>query len=412
MVNKGIETAATGAGWLKGGPQMVSDVVCGIIDTWVSVIDPNDGTIRKAMSGDAATLDELASLASTIGSIVFVVYVCMTAVNLFLATAESEPAWESNCRGASPRHRVVSHWLISAQVGPRLLQELPHDSQALESHSGRRPVPRARRRPVRHGHGADPEVRLGPRQERALAASFYSLRVVRVGIACHVHASTRCPTQWKHRTILPFEGSHGSTLSGTIATITAATSACLLLSTTPDVLALARGGADKAAAEALAWTVGTALGLKYVAARVVHLAPRLAGDKNSRPRGASPISSRPVPRRRRVPQHPKLRARLDGVHFLLPTCAALTRRVTSRGHAQVRHIVNAGVNAARRLRRAPDQKRRDGHARAARGQLLLEVRVGHDVGVPLEQFPQSPSNSRTVEGHRVDADADSSPIPQ
>ena len=72
---------------------------------------------------------------------------------------------------------------------------------------------------------------------------------------------------WKHRTILPFEGSHGSTLSGTIATITAATSACLLLSTTPDVLALARGGADKAAAEALAWTVGTALGLKYVAAR-------------------------------------------------------------------------------------------------------------------------------------------------
>ena len=89
MVNKGIETATTGVGWLKGGPQMVSDVVCGIIDTWVSVIDPNEGTIRKAMSGDAATLDELASLASTIGSIVFVVYVCMTAVNLFLATAES-----------------------------------------------------------------------------------------------------------------------------------------------------------------------------------------------------------------------------------------------------------------------------------------------------------------------------------
>ena len=94
-MNKGIETATTGAGWLKGGPQMVSDVVCGIIDTWVSVIDPNEGTIRKAMSGDAATLDELASLASTIGSIVFVVYVCMTAVNLFLATAESVPAWES-----------------------------------------------------------------------------------------------------------------------------------------------------------------------------------------------------------------------------------------------------------------------------------------------------------------------------
>ena len=140
MVNKGIETATTGAGWLKGGPQMVSDVVCGIIDTWVSVIDPNEGTIRKAMSGDAATLDELASLASTIGSIVFVVYVCMTAVNLFLATAESVAVHKSNCRGASPpllNHGLdATHWLISAQVGPRLLQELPHDSQALESHSG------------------------------------------------------------------------------------------------------------------------------------------------------------------------------------------------------------------------------------------------------------------------------------
>ena len=33
------------------------------------------------------------------------------------------------------------------------------------------------------------------------------------------------------------------------------------------LLALARGGADKSAAEAIAWTLGTALGLKYVAAR-------------------------------------------------------------------------------------------------------------------------------------------------
>ena len=46
----------------------------------------------RALAADAGsgTGDgELASLASTIGSIVFVVYVCMTAVNLFLATAES-----------------------------------------------------------------------------------------------------------------------------------------------------------------------------------------------------------------------------------------------------------------------------------------------------------------------------------
>merc|ERR1719359_634592 len=207
MVNKGIETAA---GWLKGGPQMVSDVVCGIIDTWVSVIDPNDGTIRKAMSGDAATLDELASLASTIGSIVFVVYVCMTAVNLFLATAES-----------------VRDYFKNYLTIPKLSKLVPVVGQYLQA-------------------GDAPFATVtGPIQK-------YVLDPVK---------------NWKHRTILPFEGSHGSTLSGTIATITAATSACLLLSTTPDVLALARGGADKAAAEALAWTVGTALGLKYVAAR-------------------------------------------------------------------------------------------------------------------------------------------------
>ena len=210
MVAKGIETATTGAGWLKGGPQMVSDVVCGVVDTWVSVIDPNEGTIRKAMSGDAATLDELASLASTIGSIVFVVYVCMTAVNLFLATAES-----------------VRDYFKNYLTIPKLSKAVPIVGQYLTAADG----PWA--------------TVTGPVQK-------YILDPVK---------------NWKHRTILPFEGSHGSTLSGTIATITAATSACLLLSTMPDVLELARGGADKAAAEALAWTVGTALGLKYVAAR-------------------------------------------------------------------------------------------------------------------------------------------------
>ena len=72
---------------------------------------------------------------------------------------------------------------------------------------------------------------------------------------------------YQHRTIIPLEGGHGSTLSGTIATMASATAACLFLAATPDLLALARGGADKGSAEAIAWTLGTALGLKYVAAR-------------------------------------------------------------------------------------------------------------------------------------------------
>ena len=72
---------------------------------------------------------------------------------------------------------------------------------------------------------------------------------------------------YQHRTIIPLEGGHGSTLSGTIATMASATAACLFLAATPDLLALARGGADKGSAEAIAWTLGTALGLKYVAER-------------------------------------------------------------------------------------------------------------------------------------------------
>ena len=75
------------------------------------------------------------------------------------------------------------------------------------------------------------------------------------------------PEHYQHRTIIPLEGGHGSTLGGTIATMASATAACLFLAATPDLLALARNGADKSAAEAIAWTLGTALGLKYVAAR-------------------------------------------------------------------------------------------------------------------------------------------------
>ena len=159
------------------------------------------------------------------------------------------------------------------------------------------------------------------RQDRvgALAASFYSLRVVRVGIARHVHVasmapratpSTRCPTQWKHRTILPFEGSHGSTLSGTIATITAATSACLLQvpvhksrsreSSTHRLncaQALYHPGRPRARARRRrqGGRGGARVDRGYCSrpqvrrgARVEHLAPRLAGDRKPPGRAALP----------------------------------------------------------------------------------------------------------------------------
>ena len=211
MVAKGIETATTGAGWLKGGPQMVSDVVCGVVDTWVSVIDPNEGTIRKAMSGDAATLDKLADLAVTIGSIVFVVYVVLTAINLFLSTLESV------------RDYLAKQGLMT--------------------------IPRV---PAKVFGVAIPEGVVAALNTPIGLAQKYLVDPIK---------------HYQHRTIIPLEGGHGSTLGGTIATMASATAACLFLAATPDLLALARGGADKAAAEAIAWTLGTALGLKYVAAR-------------------------------------------------------------------------------------------------------------------------------------------------
>ena len=255
MVNKGIETATTGAGWLKGGPQMVSDVVCGIIDTWVSVIDPNEGTIRKAMSGDAATLDELASLASTIGSIVFVVYVCMTAVNLFLATAES-----------------VRDYFKNYLTIPKLSKAIPVVGQYLAPADG----PWA--------------TATGPIQK-------YVLDPVK---------------NWKHRTILPFEGSHGSTLSGTIATICVE---ILASTSTPSTrrllddlhtgdyhgrdlrlpLALYHPGRPRARARRRRQGGRRSPGVDrgYCSrpqvrrrARVDHLAPRLAGDRKTPGRAA------------------------------------------------------------------------------------------------------------------------------
>jgi hypothetical protein len=168
-------------------------------------------TAKDVATGDAATLDKLADLAVTIGSIVFVVYVVLTAINLFLSTLES-----------------VRDYL--AKVGLLTLPRLPAKVFGVEI----------------------PEAVLAMVNTPILLAQKYLVDPVK---------------HWQHRTIIPLEGGHGSTLGGTIATMASATAACLFLAATPDLLALARGGADKAAAEAIAWTLGTALGLKYVAAR-------------------------------------------------------------------------------------------------------------------------------------------------
>ena len=168
-------------------------------------------TARDVITGDAGTLDTLADLAVTIGSIVFVVYVVLTAINLFLATLEAVRDYLSKC-------------------GLLTLPRVPAKVSGVEIPEG---VVAALNTPIG-------------------LAQKYLVDPVK---------------HYQHRTIIPLEGGHGSTLGGTIATMASATAACLFLASTPDLLALARGGADKSAAEAIAWTLGTALGLKYVAAR-------------------------------------------------------------------------------------------------------------------------------------------------
>lgn len=65
--------------------------------------------------------------------------------------------------------------------------------------------------------------------------------------------------------IIPLEGQSGApTLKGATSALATAISACMILSCAPAVHGLMKGGADKAAAEALAYTMGTALGLQYL----------------------------------------------------------------------------------------------------------------------------------------------------
>ena len=299
MVNKGIETATTGAGWLKGGPQMVSDVVCGIVDTWVSVIDPNEGTIRKAMSGDAATLDELASLASTIGSIVFVVYVCMTAVNLFLATAESVRDYFKNyltIPKLSKAIPVVGQYLapadapfatVTAPIQKYVLD--PVKNVLLRRHfilfalfalASRATSTDAMPHAVEAPH--DPSLRGLPRLHALGHDCDHHGRDLGLPLALD-DAGRPGACSWRRR-----QGGRGS----------------------PGV---DRGHGPRPQVRG--------------GARVEHLAPRLAGDRKTPGRAAlPPISSRPVPRRHKLSrEYPKLRARLGRVPLPTPSTRAATR---------------------------------------------------------------------------------------
>ncbi len=74
---------------------------------------------------------------------------------------------------------------------------------------------------------------------------------------------------WKATYVMPLSGEKGEPSVSSLATNTAAAiSLSILLACTPGVLALCRGGANKADAEALLWTVGTALGIQWGVGKV------------------------------------------------------------------------------------------------------------------------------------------------
>ncbi len=69
--------------------------------------------------------------------------------------------------------------------------------------------------------------------------------------------------------VLPLEGHHGTpTLKGTASSVAAAISATMILACTPAVLSLIKGGANRGDAEAIAYTLGTALGLQWAVKKV------------------------------------------------------------------------------------------------------------------------------------------------
>lgn len=68
--------------------------------------------------------------------------------------------------------------------------------------------------------------------------------------------------------IIPLEGQSGKpSLKEAVPVLASAMSACILLACAPAVLSLIKGGADKAKAEALLYTMGLGLGVKYVVGR-------------------------------------------------------------------------------------------------------------------------------------------------
>ena len=107
---------------------------------------------------------------------------------------------------------------------------------------------------------------------------------------------------WKFSFVMPLSGEKGSpSISAMVSNSAAAISLCMMLSCAPAVLALMQNGPSKGDAEAVANTMGTALGIHYLVgkakrARLTRTPAAAPGVRNeasrTRPRGWLPSSER------------------------------------------------------------------------------------------------------------------------
>jgi len=186
------------AGIVMGAPRFAVNVLVWAVD----FVRDLPELAENVFKGDAATLDDLASFASTTAGIVFVTYASLAALNLLVQLADSV-------------RKAASPYLQINKIQP-FGQKIP------------KPVANV----------------LDEIQKRAINPVLdFNLK----NWICPLGKQTGTPN-----------------LSNTAQSVSAALSTCVILSCAPSVLALIRGGANKGAAEALAYTLGTALGLQYL----------------------------------------------------------------------------------------------------------------------------------------------------
>lgn len=163
--------------------------------------------VQSVARGDAATLANMASFAANMASIVFCVYASLTALNLALGVGVA-------CKD------YISSYMELPKAVPILNTKLPAPIMTVRNFIQKEFLDRIRR------------VQL---------------------------------SGW----IVPLEGQAGKpSLSAALSVLASATAVCVLLGCAPAIHALIQKGADKKAAEDLAYTLGMAVGLLYLVKKV------------------------------------------------------------------------------------------------------------------------------------------------